>query len=93
VSELYPKINGTLEAVVLDGEMNQVMQIPVNQLTERLESSEKAKIVVFDGIITQRLVDICRKVGVETIVGHRVGDVAKKPDEVTLLTFRELDLD
>jgi len=93
VSELYPKINGTLEAVILDGKMNQITQIPVNELMERLASSENAKAVVFDGIITQRLVDASRKVGVETLVGHRIGDVARKPEDITLATFKELGLD
>jgi len=70
--------------------MVQVSQAPVNQLIDNLSKVKNAKIVVFDGIITQRLVDICGGSGVETIVGHRIGEIAKKPVNTTILTFSQI---
>lgn len=90
LKEAYQNINGTLEAVVLDGKMKQILQSPVNQLLQQLSSQKNAKTVVFDGIVTQRLVDVCEGSGVETLVGHRVGDISKKPANLTILTFDQL---
>ena len=90
IKELYQSIDGTLEASILDDKMVQVSQAPVNQLIDNLSKVKNAKIVVFDGIITQRLVDICGGSGVETIVGHRIGEIAKKPVNTTILTFSQI---
>ncbi|MFQ6134408.1 MAG: DNA primase DnaG [Nitrososphaerales archaeon] len=93
IKEIHPKINGTLEAVILDGKMKKILQVPVNQLVERLSSQKNAKTVIFDGIVTQRLIDICESLDTGTIVGHRVGNLAKKPTDTTILTFEQLGLD
>lgn len=93
IKEIYPKINGTLEAVILDGKMKQIIQIPVNQLVEKLSIQKNAKTIIFDGIVTQRLVDICESLGAGTIIGHRVGNITKKSTNITILTFEQLGLD
>jgi len=93
IKELHPKINGTLEAVILDTKMKQISQVPVNQLFESLSSQKNAKIIVFDGIITQRLVDVCASIGAKSVIGHRAGNIAKKPTDITILTFEQLGLD
>ena len=51
-------MSGTLEAVLLDKEMNQVDRMPVRELAEKLQQKKDVETVVFDGVITQRLVDI-----------------------------------
>lgn len=91
--ELHPSINETLEAIILDEELNQITRVPVNELVQRLESTQGAKHVIFDGIVTQRLVDIATKVGVNTIVGHRIGDVAKAETSIFMKTFDDLGIE
>jgi len=93
IKEIYPKINGTLEAIILDVKMKQVLQVPVNQLFESLSSQKNAKTIIFDGIVTQRLVDVCASINAENVVGHRVGNIAKKPTDIAILTFEQLGLD
>jgi|TARA_B100001971_G_C18149533_1_gene515035 DNA primase len=93
IKEAYPKINGTLEAVILDAKMKQISQVPVNQLFESLSSQKNAKTIVFDGIVTQRLVDVCASIGAGSIIGHRAGNIVKKPTDITILTFEQLGLD
>ncbi len=92
INEVFPKINGTLEAVILDGKMNNILQVPVNQLVESLSSQKNAKTIIFDGIVTQRLVDICANLGAGTIVGHRVGNIVKRPVDINIVTFKHLGL-
>ncbi len=92
IKEVYKSIDGTLESVILDAKMKPIVQIPVNQLVEQLGKQKNAKTVVFDGIITQRLVDASEGVGVKTLVGHRVGDLSKKPADLAVATFEQLGL-
>lgn len=90
--EVFATINGTLEGVILDEGMNEKAKVPVSELVKNLQSMEGAKYVIFDGIITQRLVDAAEKGGVKFIVGHRTGDIGRK-SEVTLGTFRDAGLE
>ncbi|MCX8191597.1 MAG: DNA primase DnaG, partial [Nitrososphaerales archaeon] len=53
IKELYPQLNGTLEAVILDKELNELSRIPINELITKLESIQGAKYLIFDGIVTQ----------------------------------------
>ncbi len=92
IKEIYKSIDGTLESAILDAKMKPIVQIPVNQLVEQLGKQKNAKTVVFDGIITQRLVDASESVGVKTLVGHRVGDLSKRPADITVATFEQLGL-
>ena len=93
IKEIYPKINGTLEAVILDAKMKNILQVPVNQLFESLSSQKNAKTIIFDGIVTQRLVDVCASINAKTVICHRAGNIAKKPTDIAILTFEQLELD
>jgi len=93
VKELYPSLNGTLEAVFLDESLQEVARFPISELVQKMENSNGAKFLVFDGIITQRLIDTASKVGVRTIVGHRTGEIQTLPEGSTIATFRDLGLE
>ena len=86
VREVYPQINETLEAVVLDGSMRTLLKVPVSDVVKKLDNTEGAKMLVLDGIITQRLVEAADKAGIEYVVGHRMGDL-KKSTDVRVRTF------
>lgn len=91
VRDVYPQINETLEAVILDGSMNKLLKVPVSEVIKRLDSAEGAKLLVIDGIVTQRLVDAADKAGIEYIVGHRTGDL-KKPADIRVRTFGDIGI-
>ncbi len=93
VKSEFPSINGTLEAVLYDTELKEVARMPVNELVSKIGDSQGAKILVFDGIVTQRLVDASSKVGVATVVGHRAGEIQEKPNEVSIYSFKDLGLE
>ncbi len=44
VRDVYPQINETLEAVVLDGSMNTLLKVPVSEVIKRLNSAEGGKL-------------------------------------------------
>jgi DNA primase len=89
----YPAINGTLEAKVYDASWGELTKMPVNELVTKIGETSSAKHLVFDGIITQRLIDAASKVGVETIVGHRAGEIQNKPESVQVYSFKDLGLE
>jgi DNA primase len=91
VRDVYPQINETLEAVVLDGSMNTLLKVPVSEVIKRLDSAEGGKLLVIDGIVTQRLVDAADKAGIEYIVGHRMTDL-KKPADIQIRTFGDIGI-
>ncbi len=92
VLDVLDSVQGTLEAVLLDSQLNTIARIPVGDLAEKLGDSEPDKVyaVVFDGVITQRLVDIAAEKNVKTIIGVRVGNVSKNPPGLTIMSEREL---
>lgn len=91
IRDVYPQINETLEAVILDSTMKHLLKVPVSEVIKRLDSAEGAKYLVIDGIVTQRLVDAAGKAGIEYIVGHRTTDVKKSAD-VKVRTFGDLGI-
>jgi DNA primase len=91
IRDVYPQINETLEAVILDGSMNKLLKVPVSEVIKKLDSAEGGKLLVIDGIITQRLVDAADKAGIEYVVGHRTTDL-KKPGDIRVRTFGDIGI-
>jgi DNA primase len=90
VAETAKALEGTLEAVLLDDKLQQVERMPVSQLAERLQGIEGVDTIVFDGIITQRIVDVASEKGIKKIVASRVSDAVKPSLTVQLTTFSEI---
>ena len=91
VREVYPQINETLEAVLLDSSMRTLLKIPVSDVVKKLNITEGATLLVLDGIVTQRLVEAADKAGIQYIVGHRTAEL-KKPSDVRVRTFGDMGI-
>ena len=83
-------LGGTLEAVVLDKAMKPVARMPVREIAEKLQQMKNIDTVVFDGVITQRLVDIAAERNIKYLVAARVSTAMKQPLKVKLMTFEEI---
>jgi DNA primase len=79
-------VSGTLKAVLLDKKDKEMKKIPVRELTDELKKSKNIETVVFDGIITQRLLDIAHNKNIKTVVGMKMGNVVKTPKSVKVVT-------
>lgn len=90
VMKSIEELKGTLEAIVLNEKMEEVTRIPVSELAEKLKDMNNVHTVVFDGVITQRLVDISSEKKVNTIIADRVSDVAKQPVNLRILSFKNV---
>jgi DNA primase len=78
------------EAVLLGKNSNVLKEkIPISELRNTILETNEVETVVFDGIVTQRLLDIAYERGVKTIVGARQHDITKKPANINIYTFSE----
>jgi DNA primase len=91
VREVFPQINETLEAVILDSSMKTLLKVPVSEVVKKLDDTEGAKMLVLDGIVTQRLVDAANKAGIQYVVGHRMSEL-KKSTDVRVRTFDDMGI-
>ena len=90
IADAIKTLEGTLEAILLNDKLEQMERLPVNQLAEKLQQTEGVETIVFDGIITQRIVDIASEKNIKTIIASRVSDAVKPVLTVQLLTFSEV---
>ena len=87
--DILNDVSGSLKAVLLDSKNKEMKKLPVRELTDELKKSKNIETVVFDGIITQRLLDIAHNKNVKTIVGMKMGNVVKKPKSVKVITKKD----
>jgi DNA primase len=90
IAELIKGLEGTLEAVLLNEKLELIERLPVSKLAEKLQQAEKVDTVVFDGIITQRIVDVASERDIKRIIASRVSDAVKPSLTVQLVTFQEV---
>jgi len=83
-------LKGTLEAILLNEKMEQIGRMPVSELADKVREIEGVNTVVFDGITTQRLVDIASEKNIRYLVAARVSEIVKQPLNVHLLTFEDV---
>ncbi len=88
LSKTAKELLGSLEAVLFNEKLEQIERLPVSQLAEKLQQTSGIDTVVFDGIITQRIVDICSEKNIKTIVASRISEAVKPALNVELITFQ-----
>lgn len=91
IVETSKDLKGTLEAVLFNGKMEQVKRLPVSELAEKLQKIDGVDTVVFDGVITKRLVDIADEKKVKHLIAARVSNAVKQPLNIKLLTFTDIE--
>jgi len=87
------KLKGTLEGILYDHSWNEITRVKVKDLFTSLQSMEPGKVfaILFDGIITQRLVELSAEKGVSLVIGARMGSkITYKPPNLRILTFSDI---
>ncbi len=80
------KLGNTLNAKMYNASNQLIAEVPVRDVIKKLNELRDVHTMVFDGIITQRLVDLAAKQGVKTLVGIKIGNVNKVPEEIQIIT-------
>ncbi len=85
MSELN-ELNNTLKARFYSRQGALIKEVPVRDVLKSINENEEVETIIFDGIITQRLVDIAMEKGVKLIVGVKLGNVSKKHETLEIIT-------
>lgn len=80
------ELNNTLKARFYDSGSKMTTEIKVRDVIKTLEETQGITTIVFDGIITQRLVDLAADKGVRIVAGVKIGNVKKKPESIEIVT-------
>ncbi len=89
--EHITQLSGTLSARLLDGGNNIISEVPVRDLASALKDANgNITSVVFDGVITQRIVDIAAEKGIANLIGAKMGNVVKSPASIHIETSSDL---
>ncbi|MGA7861754.1 MAG: hypothetical protein WCB19_07850, partial [Thermoplasmata archaeon] len=85
------QIENTSKALVLGEEDAVLIEAPVKDLLDTMAKLEvPAKTLIFDGVVSQRLLDVAREKGIDTVVASRLGAVGKIPDGIQVFTQSDL---
>ncbi len=92
--DMFKEVVGNSKARLISEANAVIAEMAVKDLAEALkgqEDSQGIKAVVFDGIITQRLLDISNDMGIGTLVATKMGKVSKFPEGLTVLTKEDFE--
>jgi len=84
------ELRGSLEGVLLGHEGNEVARLPVSELAGKLSEYQGVETIVFDGVVTQRLLDLAEERGTKLVVGDRVAELARRPGSIKIMTLPEV---
>jgi DNA primase len=91
LKEVLDKLSSTSKAKLLDAKGKALAEVPVGKLADTLKVEKSdVKSVVLDGIITQRILDLAVEKDITTVVGVKVGNIAKLPTKVSVFTKEDL---
>jgi DNA primase len=83
--DVLSEMASTHNAKLFDADRNVIKEIAAKAIYDTLkEAEDEVSSVVFDGVISQRIVDVSAEKGIETIVATRKGKISKMPAEMTL---------
>jgi DNA primase len=84
------ELRGTLEGVLLDTNHTELARLPVSELASKLADYQNIESIVFDGVVTQRLLDLAEERGVKMIIGDRIAELARRPASIKIMTLPEV---
>jgi DNA primase len=79
-------LGNTLKARFYNENFEKINEVAVRDVIKSLGDNNNVHAIVFDGIITQRLADLASKQGVKLLVGLKIGNVNKVPDNIEIIT-------
>ncbi|MEM3827458.1 MAG: DNA primase DnaG [Candidatus Micrarchaeaceae archaeon] len=82
LDELKNRLRGRL----YDANNNMIAEKPISELIQAVQDTPDVSAIVFDGIITQRLVELAHRKGVKMIYGTRASQLSHKYNDMLLYT-------
>lgn len=88
LEESLQRLQGSLNAVMLDEKFQPIAEVPVKDLRSKLAEVSDVAAIVFDGVVTQELADSAGAKEVKYLVGMR-SRVEKTPRNLRVLTLTD----
>ena len=79
-----------MQAVLIGKDLKVLERIEVRALATSLKEKKDVFAVIFDGVITQRIVDITAENELRYIIGQRRGSITKKPSKLRIYLLSEV---
>ncbi|WP_462316430.1 DNA primase DnaG [Methanobrevibacter sp.] len=87
MKDMLKEFEGTGSGAILDEALNMTKEVEVENIYDEIKNIEgTADTVIFDGVISQRLVDAASEKGIKKLVAFKSMNIVKKPQNVKLIT-------
>ena len=88
MKDMLKEIEGSSSGTFLDHALNVTKEVKVEEIYDALKTlEENVDTIIFDGIISQRLVDISSSKGIKNLVAFKSMNIVKKPDTLKIITI------
>ncbi len=88
MKDMLKEFEGTGNGAILDEALNMTKEVAVEDIYEEIKNiDENADTVIFDGVISQRLVDVASKKGIKKLVAFKSINIVKKPNNLKIITI------
>ncbi|MFA4646038.1 DNA primase DnaG [Pyrococcus kukulkanii] len=89
--EVIERVKSSSEpiALLLDENKNVIAEVHTRDLLSAIDENDSIYAVVFNGIITQRLIDVVSEKGVKYLIGAKKANVIRRPINLKVVTFAE----
>jgi DNA primase len=84
------KLSGTMNARLLNQGMEILKEVAVRDLSDVMKKTEGVRGIVFDGVITQRILDLAEERNIKYLIGAKMGRIVHTPVSVKVLTTEDL---
>ncbi|MEM3446387.1 MAG: DNA primase DnaG [Candidatus Korarchaeum sp.] len=84
----YERVRNTDKVIFLDDYLNVVKETSVGELLNELNDLKGVRYIVYDRVITQRILDRAYEVGVKAIVGNIAKDIVRKGAGLAIYTIQ-----
>ena len=88
MKDMLKEFEGTGNGAILDEALNMTKEVEVEDIYEEIKNIDgTADAVIFDGVISQRLVDVASQKGIKKLVAFNSVNIVKKPNNIQLITI------
>lgn len=88
LKNMLKNLEGTGNSELLDDSLNLIKETKVENLYDELKQNNKnAETIIFDGVISQRLVDISASKEIKNLVAFKSNKIIKKPEKLRIITM------
>ncbi len=89
--DLLGGVENASRAIFVGEDDSVVGEAPIKEMFDAIATlPAQAKAVIFDGIVSQRLLDVAQEKGIGTVVATRLGPVGKIPESLRIYTKADL---